>query len=901
MLTNNNNIPNKSPTSSSRLGGLSSTGWDEALATLVGHVEKAQGNQEGSIYWMNRADKFLRRLQAEYATKSTASRNREDDVLECQLRILQGWSGLARENPALRLACERGTQLFWNIIQRSKKPWWKTSSPDDETRRLVLVGSFLDLLETYARREYLSEKDISQATGLLLWNDLPAVSVDASELGPMYAVLMQHVEIAHDDKPLLGKLQQQWQSISDEDVTQWFLQVRNEGDKEIDSGDSDAEAKGETDFHRSLSSFETERMVKETVTLLESNDPQNREKIERVIGQWESLISTGATQPNAVVNVILDYYARSGDTTNAIKWLSRLDLTSPNNVPKGLNQLIISLAQKDDPSAIWRAEEILRQLESSGVGNSLDSAAYAAVAERWLKTNESQAHRRVMELCFRPDKFDAKLVSVLLRGLRREKDVSAEMVNQLLEWFTRQNDSIGDESRRDLLEGLLFVFQRHGKEWQGWTLFRNEVENGLAVDNRLCELAVASVPGTAQPDQVIEIFEFLENKGVELDIGFFMEASKRLADLRERERLDQLIVLVRGVLQRLSTGAIDEKNPSLEFFFSSVFKLMNYWKRDDVACDLINLIESSVTVELPISCYTSTARTLSWKSKLSGVKTIYEKLKDFYEAGHDNLHPNADLYLSYTRVLSTASTTNPKKVASVFKEQLSLLEELKARYDVTKQDQYKPLPGMYKTLLSTLTQMNATEDNAAKAESILSEMLSIDAVEKDDADPFTMTMHMVLQSPRTDEYESIAAIRKKMKRWGVKDSDLVFVNTLRACTRTRGNEQREDALKLTLATLADFRRHNQSGDSTYGARIYSLALTSALRNMSPYDPRAYPVVEQLFQCCCQDGFVTPQIVKLIHENQKISKGFLHKIYGSQLLYGGHEPPEWTRNLSSEQG
>eukprot|EP00977_Amphora_coffeiformis_P005619 scaffold1181_cov152-Amphora_coffeaeformis.AAC.11 len=827
------------PPTSSRLGSLTEQGWDDALTTLFRHVEKAQESPEGAMYWMNKADKLLGRLQAEYATKSTASRTRGDDLLDGQLQILQGWSGLGRENPSLRLAGERGTILFWNIIERSKKPWWNTEAADN-TRRLVLAHSFLDLLEAFARRDYLSDKELSQSTRLLLWKDLPAMEFDPSDMGPMYGVLTQQVELAQDEKSL-ALLNAQWKRICDEDISKWYLQVENENvTNEPSLHANDTKAKSDTKFNRSLSSFESERM-----------------------------------------------------------WLSQLDLSNPDDVPKGLNQLIISLAQNDDPSAIWRAEEILRKLESGGGGNSLDSAAYAAMAERWLKTNESQAHRRVMELCFRPDKFDAKLVSVLLRGLRREKDVSAEMVNQLLEWFTSQKRSISQESRHDLLEGFLFVLRRHGNNWQGWELFRSEMENGLVVDERLCELAVASLPGSAQPDQVIEVYEFLQSKDVKLDIGFFLEATKRLADLREKERLHHLTFLTKAVLNRLSTGTIDEKNPTLAFFFRSIFELVNHWKQDVVAFEIIELAESSKSVKLPIFCYTSTARTLSWKGNLRGVRSIYHKLRTLYKAGHENLHPDADFYLSYMRALSTESTTNSSKLSSVFEEQLSLLEELKARYKATSDAQYKPSPGIFKTLLSTLTQIKPTEESANKAEWLLNEMISLEAFDSEDADPFTMTMHVILQSPRTDEYESIDKIRDKMNDCKIKNSELVFVNTLRACTRTQGAKQREDALERTLAAVADFRRHVKGDFSPNGARIYSLALASLFRNVKEHDTRLYPIVRQVFQFCCQDGYVTPQIVNQLQGGKNISRSFQRKLYGEHLLYGDREPPEWSRNIRSE--
>ena len=641
-------------------------------------------------------------------------------------------------------------------------------------------------------------------------------------------------------------------------------------------------------------------MVQQTTTLLASTDPADGERIEEVIGQWEGLIASGATQPNSVVNVILDYYARSGDTVNAIKWLARLDLTNPTDLPKGLNQLLISLAEKDDPSAIWRAEEILRQLESGGGANALDPAAYAAVAERWLKTNESQAHRRVMELCFRPDKFDARLVSVLLRGLRREKEVSAEMVNQILKWFTTQHDSLDMESRRELVEGLLFVLQRHGEDWQAWNLFRSELDGGLVVDEKLCELVVASMPNSAQPDDVMKVFHFLETKNIKLDIGFFLEASKRLVDLRNTERLDQLVALYQAVTDRLRDGTIDSKSTALPFFFKSLFEIVNYWKRDDVALTLLDGLETSLAVHLPASCYSSTANTLALKGKLRPTKALYERLMSYYNAGYDNLHPDASFYLNLVRVLSSESIANSSKTEAIFKEQLSLLEELKKHYKSSGNAEYKPLPGMYKTLLSGATKLKPTEETAATVETLVNEMITLDAVDATDPDPFTMAMHIILSSPRMDEFPVIMGLLNKMKHLGVQDSDLTIVNTIRACTRSQGNDGREEALKLTVTALSDFRRLNQDNVSTYGERVYSLALASIFRNLRSNDKRTYPVVGSVFESCCSDGYLTTRIVKQIQQSDKITKSYFGKLYTDNLLYGNREPSEWSRNISDER-
>ena len=210
--------------------------------------------------------------------------------------------------------------------------------------------------------------------------------------------------------------------------------------------------------------------------------------------------------------------------------------------------------------------------------------------------------------------------------------------------------------------------------------------------------------------------------------------------------------------------------------------------------------------------------------------------------------------------------------------------------------EYKPLSGMYKTLLSTATKLKPTKATAAMAEALLNEMIIIDAVDTSDPDPFTKAMHIILQSPATDEFKVVSNILEKMQMLGVQHSDLTTVNALRACTRTRGHDQREDGLKLTMSAVSKFRRLNNASVSPHGARVYSLALASIFRNFRKNDTRIFPIASQIFEYCCVDGYVTPQIVQQIQETDKLSKSYSQQIYNGQLLFGGREPSEWSRNI-----
>ena len=78
------------------------------------------------------------------------------------------------------------------------------------------------------------------------------------------------------------------------------------------------------------------------------------------------------------------------------------------------------------------------------------------------------------------------------------------------------------------------------------------------------------------------------------------------------------------------------------------------------------------------------------------------------------MHPDAKFYLHFVRVLAPDSQSDSSRISTILNEQSFLLNELREHYNSTGDSQYKPLPGMYKTLLSTITGLKPTEQVAAK-------------------------------------------------------------------------------------------------------------------------------------------------------------------------------------------
>ena len=894
--------PKSRPTpSTSALGSLSAEGWELAMASLISEVDKALAEPAGGIYWMNKAEKHLNRLHAECATKSLASQTREGDVLACQLHVLHGWCQVGRSNPENRLATERATHVFWNVLQRSKTPWWREQ---DNQRSLALANSFLDLLEIFAKKEFITGNELDVATILMTWNDLPSLPFQVQELAPMYGFLMQQVEMAGKGQSL-RQLEQQWKLISDEDVRQWYVQLEPEKTEEESEEIAEEVEPREHSINPSLSSFESERMFKETMALIEieNRNEKESERLQKLISQWESLVFSGATEGKEIVHEILDYYARMGETTNAIKWLGKLDLSGSSDVPKGLNQLIISLANDKDPSAIFRADEILKLLDSSGGGKSLEPAAYAALAERWMGSNEVQSRRRAMELCFRQEKLDAKLVIVMLRLLRREgKENATEPLNQILEWYKEENQSLSAESRREIVGLLLPILQIHGEVLHGYEFLKTEINAGHAMDEKLCELMIASVPQRADPKQIIEVYRLLNQKGVDLGMSFFLKAFQRLADLQKVDRLDQLVFLVEEVLGRVNSRKIDPADSKLGVFLDSIFRLVCFWGRDNFALWLLFLVERSDVERIPMSCYNRIARLLSWKEhvpyekRMSRIQRLYDRLMKRFHAGDKLSHPDCEFYTSYLNALKiNVKTGHFRKENPLFMEQLALLGELRQHYESTQDPTFKPTVRMYQIIMSSLFQMKPEEENALLAHALLEEMIALEAFDREDAEPFPAAMYIVWRCQRTDRFQTIVGILRMMKQNRIAESDHMTLNVLRGCGCSQGHAERQEALLLTTSVLGEFRARNRGRVSPQGSEIYLMAIDSILRNFDRSDVKFPAVMERVFRLCCQDGYLTPEILTKVGTSESVSENLYHQLYNSYVLEGG-DPEEWNRNV-----
>lgn len=908
------------------MGSLTKNEWNESLEMVMEILHKVhEKDNHDSLYWMNRVDRLLNRLLAEYATKSKPSRSRGNDLLDSQLLVLEAWCCVAvpesllssgnDDDGAVAVAVERATRVFWNIVQRSPKPWWRSEDKEESNKRTdILADSLSDLLSSVVTdRVFVSSDELNHIVRILLWKDLSYVfsqKEGQTRLFPIYARVMEHVQ-SNGDKRTLSLLDEQWKQISDKDI--WQLidpappSLEEESTKEQEAvtptknHDVDVDVYT-TDSDRELSSFEIEQMVKKTIQLLETSESKDDSRIKTLIHRWDTLFVTGAVgqQSDTVVGAILDHCARTGDTGNGIKWLPRLNIDRASDVPKGLNPFIIALARDKDPTAIWRAEEIIRRLEKNDLGDALDSGVYAAVADRWLHTNESHAHRRVMELCFRPALFDPGLVSVLLQAIRREKEVSPNIVKSILEWYSTERTSLDDSIRRELLGGIFHALQRHGQGRAVWELIQAELDDGdtLVIDGTLCESVVASIP--SNPDELMEIFSALESKGVELGARFFQSASRRLLDFHHGARLEHLNLLNKAVMKRVESGAIEQASIGLSEFFVNVFTLLSDWDQNDVAMDLLDKIEATMLSEgskgqavVSISCYSLTADILQRKRDLQRIENLYERLRSLFVRGFKELHPDNRFYMAYMRAVGESASANDDAASGLNKQKV-LLRELQAHYESTGDDRFRALPGMFRNMLSMMVSKEATHELAEQSVIVLDDMIAADAVDTKDADPFSMAMHIVLRSPRRSEFRDIRAIRQQMKGCNVKESDLVFLNTLRACTRTNGNEEREEGVTLALEALTDFRRKCRGDQSPHGTRIYNLTVESVLRNLHQRDKRKYPILRKIFQCCIMDGYLNPEFIEKVRRN--VSKNFFDELYSNHLTYGGVEPAEWSRNV-----
>ena len=265
--------------------------------------------------------------------------------------------------------------------------------------------------------------------------------------------------------------------------------------------------------------------------------------------------------------------------------------------------------------------------------------------------------------------------------------------------------------------------------------------------------------------------------------------------------------------------------------------------------------------------------------------------------------------------VATSRESEDRELAA--KRALELLREMTQAYYRTTKVAVKPTTENYNHVLEALT-VSKSSKAVETAETLLTAMEEAEHgeeanVDKEsgsgqatlhpDAESFKLVLDIWRNSKSVGKVPQAAKILDQMKErhgklliYGSSEESMadVFSAFIRVCANpsVKDEADRMKVMKIVLKSVEDMRKL----DLQPNARTYT-ALLEACNNLLPEGKDRQLVLENLFQKCCQDGYVDQQVLEQFHSTASTYLYSKLVVSHSQEVENMKVVPEsWTRNI-----
>jgi pentatricopeptide repeat protein len=275
-------------------------------------------------------------------------------------------------------------------------------------------------------------------------------------------------------------------------------------------------------------------------------------------------------------------------------------------------------------------------------------------------------------------------------------------------------------------------------------------------------------------------------------------------------------------------------------------------------------------------------------------EAILKRLEQRYMASGDiTLKPDKMIYVALLHAWSKSRRPEAGKLAEAILRQLESLEKETGESLVD--------AVIYTNVIVSHWKSNA-KNSYLKAESLLQEMKKRVAAGDIKCSPDTFVYTTVIQAyarsvlPNKAEkaWELLEEMCKEYKRgnMALRPNVVSFTACLNACAFTRGDYAcRERALKVVLATMAEFRSHTYDT----GTPIMYGTLIKAFSNLvqDPEERLRYSGIA--FQRCCEEGLVNSVIINVLKDKAPELYNRLPRNRNGEIELH----PEWSMNVEEQ--
>jgi hypothetical protein len=281
------------------------------------------------------------------------------------------------------------------------------------------------------------------------------------------------------------------------------------------------------------------------------------------------------------------------------------------------------------------------------------------------------------------------------------------------------------------------------------------------------------------------------------------------------------------------------------------------------------------------------------------VERIIEKMEALYESGNKVVQPNGSTYNSLINVLVKSG----KRGSAARAEQI--LDKMESRFRAGEKN-LKPNTVTYNKVINALA--NSSEpDSAERAERVLRNMLAhcqpsgdneIEEV-KPNVISFTSVINAWAKSGKrsaASRAERILALLQEHYTEGkleVKPDTQAYTAVIHACTSTKHEEDKNDALKIAFRVFKKMSSHDSIHPNEY---TYAILLSSCHQLLPMEDKETrFTIAKAVFEKCCETGFVNDIVLNKLRKTVITTKNYI-QLVGCFELRAINLPEYWTRNI-----
>ena len=839
------------------------------------------------------ADRILQRLLVEQETRSPVSLRAPNPTPLLEM-VLNEWLNISDQHPQSVIAVERANEQWDRIALRWRKQQQQQMfEPSDRStiKDSFLLSSFCRLVEAWLRVEDNSSA-IENAVQLL-HSDVLLLQPDrfpTTIRERLVAGFVQARHLSKDRQDVRTKLIKRaeflavrvpgWEILSDSWKDDDLIQDYLEGGMDEQDGNQ-------------LSSFESEKLQKRVLELVQNAGQDDIETVHGIIERW-SVEREGKLMTIAFTEIVFDYFIRIQDPVKAGQWLQKLEQLREETQEidyEGDIQRILSLMKLwreiDASQARWRVRELLTRLEylAENADVEIGNNVYVDTAELWVKhaATDRQAMRVILDIVKHTPSLDESLLSIAVKAGIQTPDASSSTIAEVLKLLLNHWDIISEDQLPVFAADAVRLMGASKESRLMVPLIKFLMNKGLLTASHTWESVVTSFSKVATPDHIIKLFDFLETNEAPLTFNAYKSSIEILIQSRTQERrIDQTVELFLRLYKKVSSRKLSCEKDELNDLTILVLEFLGYVQHNTSSMVIIDLVKervldqdgNDITPEIPLSIYKRAMQIQLKKNRPRQIEALFHRIKWMNEHGRTDIIADRDVYDLYIR-----------SQAPDVKKQDALLTELFDLYAATGEASFRPLASSFLAVLSALAKKRS-DGSVWRTQKLIDQIISV-GVDLQDDTVFTYSMAVLIRDVE-DPFASVMKIREQMEEHGIEPTFYTMRHTLIACTKCSQDEG-EKALSTAMDILGKLRKTD-----TIDTGIYHHAVKVILRTLPESDGRRSQLLAHVVGLCRDEGYFGKDMKELLQSS--VESKLWEELYSRHLDTMGREPAEWRRNV-----